>query len=156
MQNKQQILSNNVSDINTDSSFCNQNSTNAVESLLVYNNETSEESAESVSPSPLMDTAMQDISTASASPFETVEYKDPEEERRKLMQIPEVQAQIVYENYIKNTNRILSGKEKRTLRRECERNAKKGKYKYLFDEEMQKKREARAKAKFDALNSGIK
>ena len=66
----------------------------------------------------------------------------------------EEQAKIVFENYIRNTNRLLSGKEKRRLMRECLRNAKKGRYEYMFDEEkIAKKRERAAKA-FDKMNKG--
>lgn len=65
----------------------------------------------------------------------------------------EEQARIVFENYIRNTNRFLSGKEKRRLLRECIRNAKKGRYEYMFDEEkIAKKRERTAKA-FEKMNS---
>jgi hypothetical protein len=69
-----------------------------------------------------------------SSPVDIPEY-DPvaDKERRKayFMQ-PEVQAEIVLDNYLKNKGYIVSGKEKRMLRREFLRNAKKGKYKKLF------------------------
>ncbi len=65
----------------------------------------------------------------------------------------EIQAQIVFENYIRNSQRLLSGKEKRRLLRECQRNAKKGKYNYMFDKEKMAKREERARKNFEKLNN---
>jgi hypothetical protein len=66
----------------------------------------------------------------------------------------EEQGRIVYENYIRNTNQYLSGKDKRRILRECIRNAKKGKYDYMFDPEKQKKRQERAikNGSFNKLN----
>lgn len=68
--------------------------------------------------------------------FDTYEYVDPEERRREMLKDPSVQAQIVYQNYINTSNRILSGKDKRKIRREIERNVLKGKYKKLFDQDI--------------------
>lgn len=65
----------------------------------------------------------------------------------------EIQAQIVFENYIRNSQRPLSGKEKRRLLRECQRNAKKGRYTYMFDKEKIAKREERARKNFEKLNN---
>lgn len=65
----------------------------------------------------------------------------------------EIQAQIVFENYVRNSQRLLSGKEKRRLLRECQRNAKKGKYNYMFDKEKIAKREERARKNFEKLNN---
>lgn len=65
----------------------------------------------------------------------------------------EIQAQIVFENYIRNSQRFLSGKEKRRLLRECQRNAKKGRYTYMFDKEKIAKREERARKNFEKLNN---
>ena len=59
-----------------------------------------------------------------------------EREREKYFMDPNVQAQIMYENYINHTNRILDGTEKRRLRREFLKNAKKGKYKKIFYNEL--------------------
>lgn len=64
----------------------------------------------------------------------------------------EVQAQIVFDNYMNNANRFMSGKEKRRLYRECLRNAKKGKYNYMFDPEKMQKRQERARQNFDKMN----
>lgn len=65
----------------------------------------------------------------------------------------EIQAQIVFENYIRNSQRLLSGKEKRRLLRECQRNAKKGRYNYMFDKEKMAKREERARKNFEKINN---
>lgn len=65
----------------------------------------------------------------------------------------EIQAQIVFENYIRNAQRPMSGKEKRRLLRECQRNAAKGKYTYMFDKEKIAKREERARKNFEKLNN---
>lgn len=59
---------------------------------------------------------------------------------------------IVYRNLMENGGRIYSGKEKRRLRRECERNAAKGRYDKMFDEEYIKKRDERRKESFEKLN----
>ena len=55
--------------------------------------------------------------------------------KREYIKKPEVQAQIIYENYLRNTDIIFTGPEKRKLRREILANAKKGRYKKMFDEE---------------------
>lgn len=65
----------------------------------------------------------------------------------------EIQAQIVFENYVRNSNRLLSGKEKRRLYRECLKNAKKGRYTYMFDKEKIAKREERMRKNFEKLNN---
>lgn len=64
----------------------------------------------------------------------------------------EVQAQIVFDNYMNSANRFMSGKEKRRLYRECLRNAKKGKYTYMFDPAKMQKRQERARQNFDKMN----
>lgn len=59
-----------------------------------------------------------------------------EDQRRKgeqLVNTPEFKATVMFNNYVKSSPRILSGREKRTLFRECLRNAKKGRYDYIFD-----------------------
>lgn len=65
----------------------------------------------------------------------------------------EIQAQIVFENYVKNSNRLLSGKEKRRLYRECLRNAKKGRYVSMFDPEKIQKRQERMHKNFEMINN---
>jgi hypothetical protein len=77
--------------------------------------------------------------------------KAEQPEKRKLT--PDEQAQIVFENYIRNTQRLLSGKEKRRLLRECQRNAKKGRYEYMFDEEKQAKKRERMAQAFNKMNN---
>ena len=64
----------------------------------------------------------------------------------------EIQAQIVFNNYMNNANRLMSGKEKRRLFRECLRNAKKGRYEYMFDKEKIAKKEERMRKNFEKLN----
>ena len=67
----------------------------------------------------------------------------------------EIQAQIVFDNFINNANRVMSGKEKRRLRRECLKNAKKGKYMYMFDKEKIAKKEERIHKNFEKLNKSL-
>lgn len=69
---------------------------------------------------------------------------------------PEAKAEIVFNNFIMNGARVLSGKEKRALHRACVRNAKRGRYDYMFDPEKLRKREERDKMKFDKLNAPAK
>lgn len=80
--------------------------------------------------------------------------KAEQPEKRKLT--TDEQAQIVFENYIRNTQRLLSGKERRRLLRECQRNAKKGRYEYMFDEEKQAKKRERMAQAFDKMNNPSK
>lgn len=74
------------------------------------------------------------------------------EHNARIMKSPEYRAQVVFENYIRTCGRVLSGQEKRNLKRQFLRNAKKGMYDYLFDEEKAKKRAERQKEKFDKMN----
>lgn len=74
-----------------------------------------------------------------------------DEHNRRVAQSPEYKAKIVYDSYVQN-NPLMSGQEKRRLRKECLRLAKKGKYDYLFDPEKIRKRQEREQAKFDKLN----
>ena len=57
------------------------------------------------------------------------------EHNRRVMQSPEFKAAVLFDNYVKTCGRVLSGSEKRTIRRRFLAEAKKGKYDYLFDEE---------------------
>lgn len=68
----------------------------------------------------------------------------------------EIKAQIIFDNFVKGSGRVFSGKEKRSLYRECLRNAKRGKYDYMFDPEKIRKKEERDKVKFDKLNAPMK
>lgn len=45
---------------------------------------------------------------------------------------PEEQAEIMLQNYVNSSEIYINGREKRKLRREFLRNAKKGKYKRIF------------------------
>ena len=74
-----------------------------------------------------------------------------DEHNRRVRESPEFKAQIVFNQYLQQ-NPYLSGQEKRRLRKECLKNAKKGRYDYLFDEEKIKRREERQKEKFEKLN----
>lgn len=81
-----------------------------------------------------------------------------DEHNRRVAQTPEFKAQVVFNSYLQN-NPYMSGPEKRRLRKECLRLAKKGRYDYLFDPEKIRKREEREKLKaekmkekFDNLN----
>ena len=74
-----------------------------------------------------------------------------DEHNRRVAQTPEFKGQVVFNSYVQN-NPYMTGKEKRRLLRECIKNAKKGKYDYLFDPEKIRKREEREQAKFDKLN----
>lgn len=77
-------------------------------------------------------------------------------EPKAITLTPEIKAEIVFENFIRNSNRVFSGKERRALHRECLRNAKRGRYDYMFDPEKLRKREERDKARFDKLNAPAK
>lgn len=64
------------------------------------------------------------------------EYKEfaELEERKNFFMNPENQAEILMQNYLmSNPDMILSGKQKRNLRREFLKNAKKGKYRRIFE-----------------------
>jgi hypothetical protein len=74
-----------------------------------------------------------------------------DEHNKRVRESPEFKAQVVFNQYVQK-NPYMSGKDKRRLLRECLKNAKKGKYDYLFDEEKIRKREERQKEKFDKLN----
>lgn len=74
-----------------------------------------------------------------------------DEHNKRVRESPEFKAQVVFNQYTQQ-NPYMSGKDKRRLLRECLKNAKKGKYDYLFDEEKIRKREERQKEKFDKLN----
>lgn len=94
---------------------------------------------------------------AQASDFDEEMRKKQEERRiieahnRRVMQSPEFKAQVVFNQYLKQ-NPYMSGKDKRRLLRECIKNAKRGRYDYMFDEEKIRKREERQKEKFEKLN----
>lgn len=78
-----------------------------------------------------------------------------DEHNRRVMQSPEFQAQVMYDNYLRTTPGIFDGKTKRRLRKQFLREAKKGKFKRFFDEEMIAKRQQREQSKFDKLNAPV-
>ena len=72
-----------------------------------------------------------------------------EEDRRKFFTNPENQANILLQNYLmSHPEKIFTGKMRRNLRREFLKNAKKGRYKKLFEAQISKSRE-----NFENLNS---
>lgn len=75
-----------------------------------------------------------------------------EEYRKELLKQPAVRANLVYQNYINTCERILSGKEKRNIRRRILRETLKGKYDYMFDEAAIARKEERSRKAFDSLN----
>lgn len=78
-----------------------------------------------------------------------------DEHNRRVVHTPEFKAQVMYENYINTCGTILDGPAKRRLKKQLLREAKKGKFDYLFDPEKIAKREAREQAKFDELNKPV-
>lgn len=78
-----------------------------------------------------------------------------DEHNRRVMQSPEFQAQVMYDNYLRTTPGIFDGKTKRRLRKQFLHEAKKGKFKRFFDEEMIAKRQQREQEKFDRLNAPV-
>jgi len=75
-----------------------------------------------------------------------------DEHNKRVMKSPEFKAQVMYDNYIRTCGKILDGPTKRRLRKQFLRDAKKGKYDYLFDPEKIAKRQERERAKFEKLN----
>lgn len=78
-----------------------------------------------------------------------------DEHNRRVMQSPEFQAQVMYDNYLRTTPGMFDGKTKRRLRKQFLHEAKKGKFKRFFDEEMIAKRQQREQEKFDRLNAPV-
>lgn len=74
------------------------------------------------------------------------------EARKKYFLNPEVQAEIILDNYLRNRNYVVSGKEKRNLKREFLRNAKKGKYKKMFTQLINESMESTDEEKIQKLN----
>lgn len=74
------------------------------------------------------------------------------EARKKYFLNPEVQAEIILDNYLRNRNYVVSGKEKRNLKREFLRNAKKGKYKKMFTQLINESMESTDQEKIQKLN----
>lgn len=75
-------------------------------------------------------------------------------ERRKFFMNPENQAELLMQNYLmSNPGIILTGKQKRALRREFLKNAKKGKYRRLFEKQVNNLPSEETKATFQNLNA---
>lgn len=75
-------------------------------------------------------------------------------ERRKFFMNPENQAELLMQNYLmSNPGIILTGKQKRALRREFLKNAKKGKYCRLFEKQVNNLPSEDTKETFQNLNA---
>ena len=94
-------------------------------------------------------------------PYEEV---TPEDEKQKLItehntriiKSPEYQAKIVFEQYIGNAiaqGIYYSGSQKKTIYRQILRKAKKGRYMSMFDEDAQRRKAEKMKAKFEKLKN---
>ena len=74
--------------------------------------------------------------------------------RRKFFLNPENQAEILMQNYLmSNPGIILNGKQKRALRREFLRNAKKGRYRRIFERQAANLPSEKTKETFQTLNA---
>lgn len=97
----------------------------------------------------------------SETPYEEV---TPEDEKQKLItehntriiKSPEYQAKIIFEQHIANAMAqgiYYTGSQKKTIYRQFLRKAKKGRYMSMFDEDAQRRRAEKMKAKFEKLNN---
>ena len=99
---------------------------------------------------------IEDVATAVDSEEAAAEQQRIiDEHNQRIMKSPEFKAQVMYENYLRTCGRILDGPAKRRIRKQFLRDAKNGKFDYLFDPEKIAKRQAREQAKFDKLNKQI-
>jgi hypothetical protein len=80
------------------------------------------------------------------------QLKREKEEYLKKVSNPEMQAQVIADNYIKSSEIFLNSRERKRIYKECLRNAKKGKYKAYFIPESIAKREERERIKLAKLN----
>lgn len=83
------------------------------------------------------------------------EQQTPEQgniDNKEFLRNPEVQAEIIYTNYINSSGRIYSGKEKRRIRREILKKAKQGKYMKMFEDEINGIPSKQEKKAFEKLN----
>lgn len=79
-----------------------------------------------------------------------------DEHNKRVMKSPEYQARVIYEQHITAAQQqgiYYRGFQKKAIYKQILRKAKKGRYDYLFDEEKQKRRAERMRAKFDKLNN---
>ena len=101
---------------------------NSLESKLTFDENPGESLLDNPESSPLVadtDGTMID--------FDGINEEQERENRFVFFMNPYNQAEILFQNYINsNPDMILSGKQKRNLKREFLKNAKKGKYKKLF------------------------
>lgn len=75
-------------------------------------------------------------------------------ERRKFFMNPENQAELLMQNYLmSNPGIILTGKQRRALRREFLKNAKKGRYRRLFEKQANNLPSEETKETFQNLNA---
>lgn len=99
---------------------------------------------------------IEDVATAVDSEEAAAEQQRIiDEHNQRIMKSPEFKAQVMYENYLRTCGRILDGPAKRRIRKQFLRDAKNGKFDYLFDPEKIAKRQAREQAKFDKLNKPV-
>ena len=99
---------------------------------------------------------IEDVATAVDSEEAAAEQQRIiDEHNQRIMKSPELKAQVMYENYLRTCGRILDGPAKRRIRKQFLRDAKNGKFDYLFDPEKIAKRQAREQAKFDKLNKPV-
>lgn len=92
--------------------------------------------------------------------YEEVTSKTDEEmidaHNTEIMKNPEYQGLYMYQNYIheqESNGNFLSGKQKRSIRRDFLRKAKKGKFNHIFDQALIDKKIERSKKSFDELNA---
>lgn len=74
------------------------------------------------------------------------------EERKKFFSNPENQADILLMNYVNSSQILVNHNERRRLRREFLRNAKKGAYKKIFNEQIYGINKEESQARFSKLN----
>ena len=72
--------------------------------------------------------------------------------RRKFFSDPKNQAQILLDNYIKNQTVLVNHSQRRRIYAEFLRNAKKGKYKRIFDEYINGVSKEESQKNFSKLN----
>ena len=72
--------------------------------------------------------------------------------RRKFFSDPKNQAQILLDNYIKNQTVLVNHRQRRRIYAEFLRNAKKGKYKRIFDEYINGVSKEESQKNFSKLN----
>ena len=105
-------------------------------------------------------TSLMDTNTYDGNlPVNMTDEEIVEAHNNRVAMSPEYKANVVLYQYIaqaQQAGRFIGGHDKRMLYRKFLRNAKKGKYDYMFDPEKIAKRQERMKAKFDALNALIK